>query len=71
MLVTIQSEKSDHAPLKHVLRSDIQSKNAIYANIKHNIDTSIKLPISGHSTSMVKGCMDIMFDMVDTVFSYY
>ncbi len=32
--------------------------------------TSIKCPISGQSTSMVKGCMEHMFDMVDTAFSY-
>ena len=48
----------------------IQTKNAIRADIKYNRyfhETSI----SGQSTPMVKGCMDIiMFDIIDTVFSY-
>ncbi len=35
------------------------------------IDTSIKHAISCHSTPMVKGCIDIIFDMVDnTAFNY-
>ncbi len=36
------------------------------------IDTSIKYPISGQSTPMLKAVcsMHIMFDMVDTAFSY-
>ena len=36
--------------------SDVQSKNAVCANNKH---TFIKCQISGQSTTMVKGCMDI------------
>ncbi len=34
------------------------------------VDTSIKHQISGQSTTVVKGCMYIMFAMVDTPFSY-
>ena len=46
------------------------SKNAVSANIKHKVvDTSIKRQISVQSTAVVKGCMRIMFDMVDTAFS--
>ncbi len=33
------------------------------------VDTSIKRQISGQSTTVVKGCMYIMFNVVDTVFS--
>ncbi len=50
--------------------SALPSKNAVSAKIKHIVDTSIKHAISGQSTTVVKGCMYIMFDMVDTVFSY-
>ena len=35
------------------------------------LDTSIQRPISSQSISMVKGCMDIMFDMVYTAFKYW
>ncbi len=46
------------------------NKNArVSANIKHSVDTSIKRQISGQSTPMVNGCMD-MFDMVDTEFNF-
>ncbi len=41
-----------------------------YWQISNIIDTSIKHQISGQSTPMVKRCMDIMVDMVDTAFSY-
>ena len=34
------------------------------------IDTSIQHPISGQATPLVNACMDIMFDMLDTAFSY-
>ncbi len=34
------------------------------------IDASIKRTISGQSTHMVKGCIDIMFDMVANAFRY-
>ena len=45
-------------------------KNAVCADIKHTIETSIIRAISGQSTQMVKGCMNIiMVDMVDTVCS--
>ncbi len=37
-----------------------------YVQISNLIDTSIKYPISGQSISTVNGCMDIMFDIVDT-----
>ena len=37
-----------------------------YLQIFSIIDTSIKRAISGQSTPMVKGCIDIMLDMVDT-----
>ena len=40
-----------------------------YLQILSIIDTSIKRIISDQSTPMVKGSMDIMFDMVDTAFS--
>ncbi len=47
------------------------SKNTVLLYMYINIvDTSIKHPISGQSTTVVKGCMYIMFDMVDIVFSY-
>ncbi len=36
----------------------------------HIIDTSIKNPISGQSSPMVKGCVDIMCDIVDAAFRY-
>ena len=35
-----------------------------------NIDTSIKHQIDGQFTSMLKDCMYIMIDMVDTPFNY-
>ncbi len=41
-----------------------------YLQIKTYKDTSIKHPLSAQSTTVVKGCMYIMFDMVDTAFSY-
>ena len=51
--------------------SIVQRKNTVCTNVKHNnLDTSIKHSISGQSTPMVKGSMNIMFDMVDTAFSY-
>ena len=44
--------------------------NVVSANI-NIVDISIKHPISGLSTTVVeKGCMYIMFDMGDAVFSY-
>ncbi len=39
-----------------------------YVQISYMMDTSIKHPISGQYIYMVKGCMDIMFDIVDTAF---
>ncbi len=42
-----------------------------YVQISNIIDTSSKRPISGQSTPMVKDCMDIMYDMTDTDFSYW
>ncbi len=45
-----------------------QSKNAVSIDIKYN--TSSKHQISGQSTSILKGCMYIMFYIVDTPFSY-
>ncbi len=41
-----------------------------YVQMSNIIDASIKHPISGQSTPMVNCCMDIMFDMVDSAFSY-
>ena len=42
-----------------------------YVQILNITDTSIKHTISDKSTPMVKGCMYIiMFDMVETAFSY-
>ncbi len=41
-------------------RTDVQIKNAVCTNI-NIIDASIKHPILGQSTHMVKGCVDIMF----------
>ncbi len=41
-----------------------------YMQIINIVDTSIKHPISDYFTPMVKGYMDIMFDLVDTAFSY-
>ena len=34
------------------------------------VDPSIKHPISVESITVVKGCMYILIDLVDTVFSY-
>ncbi len=45
------------------------SKNAVSANI-NIVDTSIKRQIHGWSITVKQGCMYIMFDMVDTAFSY-
>ncbi len=42
-----------------------------YVQISNIIDTSIKRLISDQSTPMVKSCMYIMFDVVDTAFSYW
>ena len=41
-----------------------------YVQIKNIVDTAIKHQISGQSTSIPKGCMYIMFDIVDTAFSF-
>ena len=49
--------------------SAVPSKNVVSANI-NILDTSIKHQISGKSTTVVKGCMYIMFKMVDTAFIY-
>ena len=54
----------------HKVRSALQSKNAVSTNLKYSIDTSIKCQISRQSTSMLKGFMYIMFDKVDTAYSY-
>ncbi len=48
---------------KHI--SAIQNKNAVCANIKHNIDTFIEHAISGHNPLTL---YRLMFDMVDTAF---
>ncbi len=40
-----------------------------YLQLKNMVDTSIKHPISGQSSTVVKGCVYILFDMVDTAFS--
>ncbi len=42
-----------------------------YVQISNLIDTSIKRPILGQSTFMIKGCMDITLDMVDITYSYW
>ncbi len=47
-----------------------QSKNAVCANLKHIVETSIKHQISGQSILMVKGCWYIMSGIVDTPFIY-
>ena len=46
------------------------SKNAVSANIKDSVRHFHKCQISGQSTTVVKGCIYIMFDMVYTAFSY-
>ena len=40
------------------------SKNAVSAHMKHGVDPSIKHPISGQSTTVVKICMYICLIMV-------
>ena len=56
---------------KHVYQSLPYKVKTWYVQISDILDAFIKHPISGQSTTMVKGCMDIiMFDMVDTAFSY-
>ena len=45
----------------HVDKSAPPSTNAVSANIKHSIDTSIKHLISGQSTTVLKGCLYIRF----------
>ena len=42
-----------------------------YLQILNVVDTSIKRQISGQSTTVVKGCMYITFDTVDTSFRYW
>ena len=42
-----------------MLCNSVLSKNAVSANIKHTIDTSIKYQILGQFTTVVKGCMYI------------
>ncbi len=42
-----------------------------YVQISNILDTSIKHTISYQSTSMAKGCINIMYGMVDTTFSYW
>ncbi len=58
-----------HQNIKHQNISAILSKNEVSAN-NIIVDTSIKRQTPGQSTTVVKGCMYIMFDMVDTVFPY-
>ncbi len=41
-----------------------------YLQIQNIVDTSIKCQISDKSTTVVKGCMYICFNVVDTAFSY-
>ena len=41
-----------------------------YVQISNIIDASIKCAISGKSTPILKGCMDICLIMVDTAFNY-
>ncbi len=41
-----------------------------YVHISNIIDTAIKHSLSGQATPVVEGCMNIMFDMVDTAFTY-
>ena len=62
----------DHVPIlvSRVGLNPPPRKKAVSANIKHSRYTSIKHPISGESTTVAKGCMYIMFDIVDTVFNY-
>ncbi len=43
----------------------------LYVQISNIIDTSIKHPISGQSTPMLKSCMDIMLGIIDAAFSYW
>ncbi len=43
----------------------VLSKNTVSAYYK-TVDASIKRQISGQSPLVAKGCMDRMFDMVDT-----
>ncbi len=48
----------------------VPSKNAVSANIKHSRLPLMKHPISGQSTTVVKGNLYLhMFDTVDTAFS--
>ena len=53
-------------------KSAVPSKNAVSVglSIKHigQVDTSIKHPISGQFTAVVKGCIYICLNMVDTAF---
>ena len=41
-----------------------------YVQISNLIDTAIECPMSDQTTIMVKGCMDIMFVIIDTAFHY-
>ncbi len=47
-------------------KSAPQSKNAVSTNIKLSIDKCIWCQIFRQSTSVLKGCMYIMFDIIDT-----
>ena len=60
-----------HARLRTVLPYKVKIQ---YVQISNRIilplNPFIKHPISDQSTLIIKGCMDIMFDMVDAAFSY-
>ena len=49
----------NHLVVMHLRSSAVPSKNAVSANIKHIVDTSIKRQISGQSNTVVKCCMYI------------
>ncbi len=70
MKQTLTSNEPIITILRYELTTAVPSKNAVSANIKHSIDTPSTRQISGQSTTVVKGCMHIMFDIVDTAFSF-
>ncbi len=62
------SSWSPYTPIEHYMPYKGKMQYVLISDI---INTSIKHAISGQSIPMMKGRMDIMFDMVDTAFSHW
>ena len=64
----IYSFRSLYTCLPYEINVVCANINVVCANI---IDTSIKGKFQSQSFHTVKGCMDIMFDMIDIAFNYW